>query len=152
MRPLWRAASRRQHRCARIIADKLTISLSLSVARIVQSASDTSPSFEVSVSDGLHIRWRETAPDRGLLSFALSELEALHSTWPETLQCNIVIERAPSEHGHGQFHTHVELDLGRRSPRVRAKALSPDVYVALHSAFRDLRSSMPRRAGDDVAA
>ena len=28
------------------------------------------------MSDGLHIRWRETAPDRGLLSFALSELEA----------------------------------------------------------------------------
>ena len=104
------------------------------------------------MSDGLHIRWRETAPDRGLLSFALSEIDALHATWPETLQCNIVIERAPSEHGHGQFHAHVELDLGRRSPRVRAKALSADAYVALHSAFGDLRSSMPRYAGDDVAA
>jgi hypothetical protein len=104
------------------------------------------------VSDGLHIRWRETAPDRGLLSFALSELEVLHTAWPETLQCNIVIERAPSEHGNGQFHAHVELDLGRRSPRVRAKALSPDAYVALHSAFDDLRIRMPRYARDDAVA
>ena len=108
-------------------------------------------SFEVSVSDGLHIRWRETAPDRGLLSFALSELDVLHATWPETLQCNILIERAPSN-GHVEFHAHVELDLGRRSPRVQAEALGTDVYVALHSAFDDLRSSMPRPAGDDLAA
>ncbi|MET0341767.1 MAG: hypothetical protein ABW252_12255 [Polyangiales bacterium] len=104
------------------------------------------------MSDGLHIRWRETAPDRGLLSFALSEIDALHGAWPETLQCNIVIERAPSERGNGQIHAHVELDLGRRSPRVKAKALDADPYAALRHAFGELRTRMPRYAGDDVAA
>ena len=104
------------------------------------------------MSDGLHIRWRETAPDRGLLDFALSEIDALHRSWPETVQCNIVIERAPAAAGEIKIHAHVELDLGRRSPRVRAKALSGDAYGALRDAFGDLRSSMPPYAGSDVAA
>jgi hypothetical protein len=96
------------------------------------------------VSDGLHIRWRETAPDRGLLSFALAELDVLHCTWPETLQCNIVIERAPSASaGSPRFQAHVELKLGLRSPVVKAAALSDDLYAALRSAFGDLRAAMP---------
>jgi len=108
------------------------------------------------VSDGLHIRWRETAPDRGLLTFALAEIDALHSTWPETLQCNIVIERARllvatadeadlSDEPH--FHAQVELDLGRRSPPVRARALHSDLYAALRTAFGDLRDAMPAYTG-----
>lgn len=104
------------------------------------------------MTDGLHIRWRETAPDRGLLSFALSQIDALHGVWPETLQCNIVIERAPADRGHGQIRADVELDLGRRSPRVRAKALSVDPYAALRRAFGELRDNLPPYAGDDVAA
>jgi len=106
------------------------------------------------VSDGLHIRWRETAPDRGLLAFALAEIDALHGTWPETLQCNIIIERAPSVAGEEpRYHAHVELDLGRRSPRVRAKSLDADAYAALKNAFGDLRDAMPVYAGlNDVAA
>lgn len=110
------------------------------------------------MSDGLHIRWRETAPDRGLLAFALAEIDALHGAWPETLQCNIVIERAPSptqcaEHGEGcrgegcaEFYAHVELELGRRSPRVYAEGRDQDVYSALRSAFHELRDSMPAYA------
>lgn len=104
------------------------------------------------MSDGLHIRWRETAPDRGLLTYALAEIDALHSTWPETLQCNIVIERAPmlvataDEADLGdepRFHAQVELDLGRRSPRVKARVLHKDLYAALRVAFSDLRAAMP---------
>jgi len=114
------------------------------LARVVQSAAMFPTPFEVlAVSDGLHIRWRETAPDRGLLSFALSEIDALHATWPETLQCNIVIERAPSGSDEERFHAHVELDLGRRSPRLRARGLEGDAYAALRCAFGELRSSMP---------
>ena len=73
----------------------------------------------------------------------------MHSAWPETLQCNIVIERAPracEDEGDG-YRAHVELDLGRRSPRVRSKALSGDVYAALRSAFSGLRDSMPAYTG-----
>ena len=95
------------------------------------------------MSDGLHIRWRETAPDRGLLSFALAELDVLHCTWPETLQCNIVIERAPSASESVRYQAHVELKLGLRSPVVRAAAVSEDLYAALRSAFGDLRAAMP---------
>lgn len=108
------------------------------------------------MSDGLHIRWRETAPDRGLLAFALSEIDALHATWPETVQCNIIIERAPASTTEGQdearIHAHVELNLGRRSPRVSAKALSEDAYGALRSAFSSLRESMPSYGGSIAAA
>ena len=114
------------------------------------------------MSDGLHIRWRETAPDRGLLTYALAEIDALHSTWPETLQCNIVIERAPmlvatldeADLSDGpRFHAQVELDLGRRSPRVKARALHSDLYAALRAAFGDLRDAMPAYVGhNDVSA
>jgi hypothetical protein len=99
------------------------------------------------VSDGLHIRWRETAPDRGLLSFALSEIDALHGTWPETLQCNIVIERDSGSLDGARFRAHVEIDLGRRSPKLQAKALNCDAYTALRAAFGDLKDSMPAYAG-----
>ena len=97
------------------------------------------------MSDGLHIRWRETAPDRGLLTFALAEIDALHSAWPETLQCNIVIERARTAGNErdAAFHADVELDLGRRSPRVRVAAQSDDAYSALRSAFCSLRGMLP---------
>lgn len=96
------------------------------------------------MSDGLHIRWRETAPDRGLLSFALAEIDALHGTWPETLQCNIVIERAPTAvEDEPRFQAHVEVDLGRRSQRVKAHSLHSDLYAALSEAFGDIRASMP---------
>lgn len=111
------------------------------------------------VSDGLHIRWRETAPDRGLLTFALAEIDALHSQWPETLQCNIVIERAPlslacdaDDGEQPRFLAQVELDLGRRSPRVKAKVLHSDLYAALRAAFGDLRDAMPTYVGNDVTA
>lgn len=110
------------------------------------------------MSDGLHIRWRETAPDRGLLTFALAEIDALHSQWPETLQCNIVIERAPlslasaADSDEPRYHAQVELDLGRRSPRVKAKVLHSDLYAALRAAFSDLRDAMPAYAGNDVSA
>ena len=105
------------------------------------------------MSDGLHIRWRETAPDRGLLAFALSEIDALHATWPETVQCNIVIERAPVAAASEEpgIHAHVELVLGRRSPRLRAKALSGDAYAALRSAFSELRENMPSQTGSEAA-
>ncbi len=99
------------------------------------------------MSDGVHIRWRETAPDRGLLSFALSELDALHSAWPETLECNIVIERAAQAADQrgaepSGFHADVELDLGWRSPRLHAAAQSENAYGALRSAFDALRQSL----------
>lgn len=99
------------------------------------------------MSDGLHIRWRETAPDRGLLSFALSELEALHSRWPETVQCNIVIERAPADADARGVQADVELVLGRRSPRVRVTASSDDARGALRQAFGELRIAMPEYQG-----
>ena len=100
------------------------------------------------MSDGLHIRWRETAPDQGLLAFALAELDVLHSTWPETLQCNIVIARVPNVvPDEPRYQTEVELNLGRRSPRVKAEARGEDLYVALRSAFGDLRDAMPTYAG-----
>ncbi|MDB4989657.1 MAG: hypothetical protein JWN04_4835 [Myxococcaceae bacterium] len=116
------------------------------------------------VSDGLHIRWRETAPDRGLLAFALKQIDALHGAWPETLQCNIVIERerAPSAaKAEPRFRAQVELDLGHRSPRVKAHALNADLYAAIRQAFCDVRLSMPAYAAlnepyayelDEVAA
>src|SRR4051794_335147 len=103
------------------------------------------------VSDGLHIRWRETAPDRGLLSFALAELDALHSTWPETLQCNIVVERAPVlalapegalrslSESEPRYQMNVELDLGHRAPRVKAHALGCDLYTAISRAFSEIK-------------
>jgi hypothetical protein len=99
------------------------------------------------VSDGLHIRWRETAPDRGLLAFALAELDVLHGAWPETLQCNIIIERAPAlVDDEPRFQAHVELDLGHRSARVKANGLSGDIYAALRDAFGGLKQAMPAYA------
>jgi ribosome-associated translation inhibitor RaiA len=92
------------------------------------------------------------------LTFALAEIEALHSQWPETLQCNIIIERAPLSLACGpdgdepRYQAQVELDLGRRSPRVKAKVMHTDLYAALRAAFGDLRDTMPTYAGNDVTA
>ncbi len=112
------------------------------------------------MSDGLHIRWRETAPDRGLLAFALSEIDTLHSAWPETLDCNIVIERAGRASARGAasdgFYAHVALERGRREPCLRATGLHDNAYSALRSAFDDLRDSLRAHvagsfAGDQAA-
>jgi hypothetical protein len=90
----------------------------------------------------LYIKWRETAPDRGLLDCALSELDVLHASWPETVQCNIVIERAPSG-DVARYRAHVQIELNRRGDAVNAKAVSDDAYAALRRAFGDLRNCMP---------
>jgi hypothetical protein len=95
-------------------------------------------------SDGLHIRWRETAPDRGVLDFALAQLDDLHIRWPETVQCNIVIERAPSAvTAQLRYRAHLSIELNRRGDAVTAKATGDDPYAALRCAFGDLRNCMP---------
>jgi hypothetical protein len=95
-------------------------------------------------SDGLYIRWRETAPDRGVLDFALAQLEDLHLRWPETVQCNIVIERAPCAVGNQlRYRAHLSIELNRRGDAVTAKALGDDPYAAIRCAFGDLRNCMP---------
>jgi hypothetical protein len=110
----------------------------------------------VATSDGLHFRWRETAPDQGLLTFALSELDDMHGSWPDPVQCNIIVERSPTSgiasEGVGpsalcklasRYRAHVEIKLGRRTPSVLAKATGDDPYAALRRAFGDLRHCMP---------
>jgi hypothetical protein len=79
----------------------------------------------------LHIRWRETAPDRGLLAFALAELDVLHERAAATLD------------GHTRFCAHVKIELNRRGAGVSAKATGDDCYAALRRAFADLRVTMP---------
>jgi ribosome-associated translation inhibitor RaiA len=105
----------------------------------------------VATSDGLYIKWRETAPDRGVLDFALAQLEGLHTSWPETVQCNIVIERAPSvvECTPGataaqlRYSAQLTIELNRRGMAVKAKATGDDPYAAIRCAFGDLRNCMP---------
>ncbi|HEX5656767.1 MAG TPA: hypothetical protein VFX59_06210 [Polyangiales bacterium] len=95
-------------------------------------------------SDGLYIRWRETAPDRGVLDFALKQLEDLHTRWPETVQCNILIERAPSgSTTQLRYCAHLSIELNRRGDAVKAKATGDDPYAAIRCAFGDLRNCMP---------
>ena len=95
-------------------------------------------------SDGLHIRWRETAPDRGVLDFALAQLDDLHNRWPETVQCNIVIERAPSVlTTQLRYSAHLKIELNRRGDCVKAKAIGDDPYAAIRCAFGDVRNCMP---------
>jgi hypothetical protein len=110
----------------------------------------------VATSDGLHFRWRETAPDQGLLTFALSQLDDMHGSWPDPVQCNIIVERSPvsatASEGvrpsapcepSSRYRAHVEIKLGRRTPSVLAKATGDDPYAALRRAFGDLRHCMP---------
>ncbi|HEY6880106.1 MAG TPA: hypothetical protein VI299_18910 [Polyangiales bacterium] len=106
-------------------------------------------------SDGLFIKWRETPPDRGMLDFALAELDVLHARWPETVQCNIVIERAPTAlAAEARFRAHVQIELNRRGSAVSAKAVSDDAYAALRRAFGDLRNCTPfaHQPASEVAA
>jgi hypothetical protein len=98
----------------------------------------------VASSDGLHIRWRETAPDRGVLDFALKQLDSLHERWPETVQCNIVIERAPCAAADTlRYRAHLTIELNRRGASVQAKATGDDPYAAIRCAFGDVRNCMP---------
>jgi hypothetical protein len=94
------------------------------------------------MDDGLNIRWRLTAPDRSLVSLALEELDALHAQWPETMQCDIVIERAGPLHLSG-YRVSVEIDFGliarARGDGAGAKATANDMAVALRDAFGKLR-------------
>lgn len=106
-------------------------------------------------SDGLYIKWRETAPDRDVLDFALAELDVLHARWPETVQCNIVIERAPSAVARDtRYRAHVQIELNRRGDAVNANAISDDPYAALRRAFGDLRNCTPfaQQSASEVAA
>jgi hypothetical protein len=112
------------------------------------------------VDDGLNIRWRQTAPDRGLVTLALAELQALHAQWPETVQCEIIIERAGQlgaeargaarEQSRDAYQVSVKIDFGliarARGEGVRAEATSAEIASALRSAFAQLR------ADDRVAA
>jgi hypothetical protein len=95
------------------------------------------------MDDGLNIRWRQTAPDRSLVSLALAELDALHAQWPGTMQCDIVIERAGPLHVNA-YRVSVEIDFGlmarARGDGVGAKATARDVAAALRAAFGKLRT------------
>ncbi len=112
-------------------------------------------------ADGLYIRWRETAPDRGVLDHALQQLEELHTRWPETVQCNIVIERAPCAVAEQpRYRATLTIELNRRGGAVRAKATGDDPYAAIRFAFGDVMHCMPVApqlvvavgAGGEVAA
>lgn len=97
-------------------------------------------------SDGLYIRWRETAPDRGVLAFALEQLDALHLLWPETVQCNIMIERAPcAMPTQPRYQAQLTIELNRRGQAVKARATGDDPYAAIRCAFGDIRNCMPAR-------
>lgn len=90
------------------------------------------------MDDGLNIRWRQTAPDRSLVSLALAELDALHTQWPETMQCDIVIERA-GPLNMSAYRVSVEIDFGlvarARGDGVGANATARDIPTALRAAF-----------------
>jgi len=100
------------------------------------------PTGARNVDDGLNIRWRQTAPDRSLVSLALDELGALHAQWPETVQCDIVIERA-GPLGANLYRAGVEIDFGHvsraRGEGARAHAIALDIATALRVAFGKLR-------------
>jgi hypothetical protein len=95
------------------------------------------------VDDGLNIRWRQTAPDRSLVSAALDELSALHAQWPETMQCDIVIERAGPLSAK-LYRVSVEIDFGlvarARGEGAEAEAVALDIDTALRAAFGKLRT------------
>jgi hypothetical protein len=100
--------------------------------------------------DGLNIRWRETAPDRALVSLALAELEILHHGSTDAMQCNIVIERiaGPTSDARGfMYRACVDIGggLGRRERlrHLKADGLSIEPGRALHAAFCKLRAMAP---------
>lgn len=94
------------------------------------------------MSDGFFIRFREMVPEEGLLNLALSEISSLHDTWPERLQCNIVIAQHGRPSDGGSFNAEVELELGRGAP-IAGQAACEDPYAALRTAFRSLRQRIP---------
>jgi hypothetical protein len=104
------------------------------------------------VYDGLNIRWRETAPDRALVSMALAELEELHQGSTDAVQCEIVIERvargaACEARTTYLYHALVDIGsgVGRRERRrhLQADALSSEPARALRSAFGKLKAMAP---------
>lgn len=100
------------------------------------------------MDDGLNIRWRQTAPDRGLLALALDELRALQGQWPGTKQCDVIVERvtALSE----LYRVSVDIDFGivarARGERAGAEAVAHDVALALRQAFQRLKHPGKRRS------
>ncbi|MFT3927954.1 MAG: HPF/RaiA family ribosome-associated protein [Myxococcales bacterium] len=94
------------------------------------------------MSDGFFIRFREMVPEEGLLNLALAEISSLHDTWPDRLQCNIVIAQGAHEPQGGRFNAEVEVELGRGAP-IASRADCEDPYAALRSAFRSLRQRIP---------
>ncbi len=95
------------------------------------------------MDDGLNIRWRQTAPDRGLVTLALAELQALDAQWPGTKQCEIVIERA-GQLRPDDYRVSVQIDFGlvarARGAGVSARATSREIAEALRAAFARLRT------------
>jgi hypothetical protein len=95
------------------------------------------------VDDGLNIRWRQTAPDRSLVALALDELQALHTQWPETVQCDIVIEPAESLSAN-LYRVSVDIDFGlvarARGEGLEAQAVALEIGAAMRAAFDKLRS------------
>jgi hypothetical protein len=102
--------------------------------------------------DGLNIRWLETAPDRSLVPLALDELNVLHTQWPGTVQCEIVIERA-GQLGANMYRVSVDIDFGlaartrggrsagvraRASEGAEAQAVAASIQGALRTAFAKL--------------
>ena len=94
------------------------------------------------MSDGFFIRFREMVPEEGLLNLALAEISSLHDTWPERVQCNIVIAQHDRLNAGGRFNAEVELELGRGAP-IAGQADCEDPYAALRTAFRSLRQRLP---------
>lgn len=98
------------------------------------------------MEDGLSIRWRETAPDRALVSMALAELAQLHEGSSDAMQCEILIERV-SHPERVEYHARVDLGggLGRRARRtqLQADALSSEPMRAVRRAFSQLKSLLP---------
>lgn len=79
-----------------------------------------------------------------MLDFALEQLDDLHLSWPETVQCNIVIERAAAAvAGQSRYCALLTIELNRRGAAVKAKATGDDPYAAIRCAFGDLRNCMP---------
>jgi ribosome-associated translation inhibitor RaiA len=95
------------------------------------------------MSDGFFIRFREMVPEEGLLNLALAEMSSLHDTWPERLQCNIVIAQHERVTNGARFNAEVELELGRGEDRIAGQAVCEDPYAALRTAFRSLRQRIP---------
>jgi hypothetical protein len=95
------------------------------------------------VDDGLNIRWRQTAPDRSLVALALDELQSLHAQWPETVQCDIVIEPAGPLSAN-LYRASVEIDFGlvarARGEGAGAQAVALEIGAALRAAFGKLRT------------